>query len=126
MVVECCGEDRTTKLAFPNPPGIGNDLDPELTAVLDGELAVALVDLVAVVGTEVDVVVVEVLALVFAVAFVLPPACVASPILTEIGPACTTADTDGITNTRALSWRGGGLEKFSVISDIACWACARK
>lgn len=127
VVVVVWGDDLTTKLALPNPPGRGKVLDAELVVVELEDVELGVVELVAVGGAALDVVVVDDLVDEVEVDVVLLcPRGGDSPILTEIGPAWTTADTEGITNTRALSWRGGGLEKFSIISDIACCAWDRK
>ena len=49
------------------------------------------------------------------------------PGVTDTGTDWITADwrTDWITNGRALSCLGGGLERLSITSDMACWAWDR-
>ena len=43
------------------------------------------------------------------------------------GTDCMTADwrTDWMTKGLALSCLGGGLDRLSMMSDMACWAWAR-
>jgi len=48
-------------------------------------------------------------------------------VLVTIGTDCNTADctTDWMTNGLALSCLGGGLDRLTMMSDMACWAWDR-
>jgi len=103
-----CAETRTLALTLPKTPGIGT-VEERVVLAAPGSSEVERAEEVpdsALVGPG--------------PAPLLPPG--GPPILTAIGTVCTWAEctTDGITNSRALSWRGGGREKLSMISDIAC------
>ena len=49
-------------------------------------------------------------------------------MVVRMGTDCSTADwtTDWMTKGLALTCLGGGLARCSMMSDMACWACARK
>ena len=51
----------------------------------------------------------------------------AAVVLVTIGTDCNTADctTDWMTKGLALSCLGGGLDRLTMMSDMACWAWDR-